>query len=141
MNACSCSFGTIMDSIDTFLQGSPHAVVGASRNRDKYGNKVLCAYQAHDMPVHVVHPREDSIEGVSCVASVDDLPDGVWGMSIITPPKITEQVVERAAAKGIKHLWMQPGAESELAVSRAQELGMTVISGGPCLLIELPKRV
>ena len=56
---------------------------------------------------------------------------------VITPPKVTEAVVEEAGRLGIKHLWMQPGAESDAAVSRARELGMNVISGGPCVLVVL----
>ena len=63
--------------------------------------------------------------------------DVVLAVSIITPPAITERVVEEAAELGIEHLWMQPGAESPRAVERARELGLNVISGGPCLLVVL----
>ena len=62
------------------------------------------------------------------------------GLSIITPPAVTEKLVEEAAAAGVKHVWMQPGAESRRAVDRARELGMNVISGGPCLLVALGYR-
>ena len=61
-------------------------------------------------------------------------------MSIITPPPVTERVVEEAAAAGVEHLWMQPGAESDAAVARAEELGLSVIAGGPCLLVVLGYR-
>jgi predicted CoA-binding protein len=61
----------------------------------------------------------------------------VHGVSIITPPAITERIVEDAAAAGITRLWIQPGAESPRAVERARELGMSVIAGGPCLLVAL----
>jgi uncharacterized protein len=56
---------------------------------------------------------------------------------VITPPPVTEKVVEEAGRLGIRHVWMQPGAESEAAVRRARELGINVISGGPCLLVVL----
>jgi predicted CoA-binding protein len=124
-------------AIDDFLSGSPHAVVGASTDRSKYGNKVLRAYQQKGRPVHVVHPREDEIEGVVCVRSIADLPEGVHGLSIVTPPPVTEQVVRDAAAKGIARLWMQPGAESAAALESARELGLEVIAGGPCILVAL----
>ena len=45
--------------------------------------------------------------------------------------------MEEAAAAGVRHLWMQPGAESPEAVARAEELGLSVIAGGPCLLVVL----
>ena len=57
--------------------------------------------------------------------------------SIITPPTVTERIVQDAIAAGVKHLWMQPGAESQNAVDRAREAGLNVIAGGPCLLVVL----
>ena len=126
--------------IDDFLAGAPHAVVGASTDRSKYGNKVLRAYLQKKRPVHVVHPRESVIEGVTCVASIADLPAGVRGLSVITPPKVTEQVVRDAAAAGIPRVWMQPGAESPEALRIASELGLKVIAGGPCALVALGYR-
>ncbi len=126
--------------IDDFLAGAPHAVIGASTNREKYGNKVLRAYLQHGRPVHCVHPKESVIEGVPCVASIAALPSAVHGLSIITPPQITEQVVRDAASAGIRRLWMQPGAESPAALKLAAELGLSVIAGGPCVLVVLGYR-
>jgi predicted CoA-binding protein len=126
--------------IKDFLAGAPHAVVGASKNRDKYGNKVLRCYLQRAREVHCVHPTEIEIEGVPCVRSIAELPDGVHGLSIITPPPVTERVVREAAEKGIRRLWMQPGAESRVALELAEELGLDVIAGGPCLLVILGYR-
>jgi predicted CoA-binding protein len=129
-----------MDSkaqIKEFLRGEVFAVVGASTNREKYGNKVLRCYMQHDLVAWPVHPHEEEIEGATCARDLESLPEVVHGASIITPPQVTELVVEAAARAGIKRLWMQPGAESEAAVERARELGLDVIAGGPCLLVEL----
>jgi len=123
--------------IEDFLAGDLFAVVGASTDREKYGNKVLRCYQQNDRAVHPVHPREAEIEGLACYASLGDLPEGVHGASIITPPHVTESIVEDAAQAGVRFLWMQPGAESPAAIARARELGLTVIAGGPCLLVVL----
>lgn len=123
--------------VDDFLAGRVYAVVGASVNREKYGNKVLRCYMQNDRVPWPVHPTEEEIEGITCSQDLGSLPEDVRGVSIITPPEVTEQVVEDAARAGIKRLWMQPGAESEAAVARAKELGMSVISGGPCLLVAL----
>lgn len=125
------------ERIDAFLAEGPWAVAGASTNRDKYGNKVLRTYLQHGMEVYAVNPRADEIEGVPSFPDLASLPDGVRGLSIITPPAITEELVEEAARVGIPHLWMQPGAESRRAVQRAEELGLSVIAGGPCLLVVL----
>jgi predicted CoA-binding protein len=123
--------------IEEFLGGQRFAVVGASTDRAKYGNKVLRCYLQNGRDVQAVHPREARIEGVDCVSAFSDLAGSVDGLSIVTPPAVTESIVEAAAAAGIKHLWMQPGAESAVAVKRAEELGLAVIFGGPCVLVEL----
>ena len=123
-----------------FLASGPYAVVGASTVREKYGNKVLRAYLQHGLEIFPVHPKERVIEGVATVADIASLPNGVRGLSMITPPAITEKLVVEAAAKGIKRVWMQPGAESDAAIAKAESLGMTVIAGGPCILVSLNYR-
>jgi predicted CoA-binding protein len=125
------------DKIDAFLAEGPYAVVGASPDRAKYGNKVLRCYLQHGREVFPVHPREPEVEGLACSKDLTGLPKPVRGISVITPPKVTEKVVEAAPAAGAEFVWMQPGAESDAAVARAEELGLTVIAGGPCLLVAL----
>ena len=127
-------------AIDTFLDGGPHAVVGASRNRSKYGNKVLRSYLQNNRPVFAVNPncpQGATIEGQPVYPTLADLPEPVHGISIITPPAVTEDIVEQAIEAGIQHIWMQPGAESHRAIARAEDAGVSVISGGPCLLVAL----
>jgi predicted CoA-binding protein len=130
----------VRESIREFLSGDSFAVAGASRDRSKYGNKVLRCYLQHGLDVHPVNPRETEIEGVACFSDLASLPAPVHGLSIVTPPETTEQLIEDAAAAGIGHVWMQPGAESEHAVERARELGMNVIANGPCVLVSLGYR-
>jgi predicted CoA-binding protein len=114
--------------------------VGASSRREKYGNKVLRCYQQAGRRAIPVNPRESEIEGVPCVVSVLDLPDDVRSISVITPPPVTERVVEQAVAKGIENVWMQPGAESEAAVAACQRAGINVIADGSCVLVVLGYR-
>lgn len=128
---------SVQDQIAAFLNGTPHAVVGASTDRGKYGNKVLRCYLQHGRKAIPIHPNFADVEGVRAYPRLADVPAAIHGVSIITPPAVTERIVEEAGAIGIKHVWMQPGAESERAVERARELGMNVIAGGPCLLVAL----
>lgn len=132
--------GQDADDIDAFLQGEPFAVVGASTNREKYGNKVLRTYQQHHKTVHPINPRADLIEGLQAYPDLASLPEVPHGVSIITPPKITEQIVREAVELGVKHLWMQPGAESASAVAYGRDNGVNVIAYGPCLLVVLGYR-
>ena len=120
-----------------FLAGGPHAVVGASRDRDKYGNKVLRCYLQHGRRGFPVNPQSGQIEGLAAYGDLGTLPEPVHGISVITPPRISEWVIEQAAALGIEQVWMQPGAESIAAIARAEAAGMSVIADGSCILVEL----
>jgi len=126
--------------IEQFLDGSPHAVVGASRNPSKIGYLVLQSYLQNDRMVYPVNPNADKIDGLVTYPDLPSMPEVPYGISIITPPHISETIVEQAGAIGVKNIWLQPGAESELAISRAAELGMNVIAGGPCILVVLGYR-
>lgn len=128
------------EQIDFFFQSEAFGVVGASTDRHKYGNKVLRVYQQKKLRAIPVNPKEQEIEGVACVSSVSELPDEVKSISVITPPQVTEQVVELAAVKGIRNIWMQPGAESDAAVEACRRHGINVIADGTCILVVLGYR-
>ena len=128
---------TIDQQIERFLASPAFGVAGASVRREKYGNKVLRCYQQNGRRAIPVNPNEREVEGAACVASVLDLPDDVKSISVITPPTVTERVVEEAIRKGIEHVWMQPGAENERAVAACEAAGINVIADGSCLLVVL----
>lgn len=125
------------DKIDTFLAAPVFAVAGASQNRSKYGNKVLRCYLQNNRKAIPVNPGCSEVEGQVCYPSVSALPEPVESLSVITPPHVTERIVEEAIAAGVKNVWMQPGAESAAAVAAAEGAGLNVISGGPCVLVVL----
>jgi predicted CoA-binding protein len=127
------------DDVTAFLSGQRFAVVGASRDRSKFGNRVLRCLLEHGREAIPVHPREGAVEGQACVASLSQLPPGVHGVSIVTPPEVTRRVVDEALALGLRRLWLQPGAEHPEAVARARAAGALVLAGGPCLLVEIER--
>ena len=128
------------EALDAFLAGGAFAVVGASENRAKYGNKVFRCYLQNGRRAFPVNPHSSSVEGHAAYPTLGDLPEAVDGVSVITPPDVTERVVEDVAACGIKHLWLQPGAENQRVLERARELGLVTIAGGACLLVVLGYR-
>jgi predicted CoA-binding protein len=128
---------TDQEKIKAFLVGKRFAVVGASVDREKYGNKVLRVYQQRGLDVVPVNPKDGEIEGLAAYVDLASVPGSIDGISIITPPKVTEQVVAQALSRGITNLWMQPGAESPAAVELAEQAGANVIAGGPCILVAL----
>jgi predicted CoA-binding protein len=125
---------SVQELIDRYMECGPYAVVGASADRAKYGNKVLRAYLKRGLAVHPVNPKAEEIEGRPAFPDLASLPERVRGISVITPPRVTEAVVEAAAGAGVEFVWMQPGAESDAAVRRAGELGLKVIADGSCFL-------
>lgn len=127
----------ITERIAQFLSAEGFAVAGASTNRDKYGNKVLRCFMQHDKRVMPINPHASTVEGLTSVASVLDLPTNIQSLSIITPPNVTEQVVAEAIAKGIRNIWMQPGAQSDEAIRRCEHAGINLIADGSCLLVVL----
>jgi len=125
------------EDIARFLKANKFAVVGASTQRHKFGNKVLRCYQEHGYDVIPVNLGADKVEGLECVASVADLPPGVEALSIVTAPPVTLEAVKQAIDKEIKHIWMQPGAEEPAAVELCRQHGLNIIADGSCLLVEL----
>jgi predicted CoA-binding protein len=124
-------------AIAQFLAQGSFAVVGASPDRDKYGNKVLRCYLQHGLPVVAVNPKQATVEGVPSFASLREVPATVRAASVVAPPAAALRIVEDAQARGIEHLWFQPGAEDAVATAAAERAGIAVIAGGPCLLVAL----
>lgn len=126
--------------IEAFLASPSFAVVGASDDMQKYGAKVLACYRQNGRRAFAVNPHRDTVQGQTSYENLRGLPERVEAVSIVTPPKITERIIEDALEAGVRHVWLQPGAESEAAVAMAESAGLSVISGGPCLLVRLGYR-
>ncbi len=121
--------------IESFLAAPAFAVLGASDDPMKFGFRCYKCYLQHGRKAYPVNPTATTILGNPVFKNIASLPESVEAISIITPPKVTERVVDDAIACGVKHIWMQPGAESLPAIERAEKAGINVISGGACLLV------
>jgi len=121
--------------IEDFLTSGPYAVVGASTDRAKYGNKVLRAYLQNGKEVYPINPKAEEVEGVKAYPDLASLPVTPRGISVITPPAVTEKIVEQAIQLGIRFVWMQPGAESPAAVSAGEKAGLELVADGSCALV------
>jgi len=119
-----------------FFTADAYAVVGASNDKSKFGNKVFMWYLDHSKTVTPIHPKEASIEGVPALKSLSELPSpATTSISVITPPKVTLGVLKEAKELGIKVVWVQPGASDEACDAYVKEAGLeNVIYGGPCIL-------
>ena len=98
------------------------AVIGASNNRRKFGNRAVRAFRQQGYTVIPINPHEAEVEGLTAYASVLDVPGTIDMASIYLPPEIGEQVIEEIARKGIPEVWINPGAESDALIARARAL-------------------
>lgn len=104
------------------------AIIGASSDRTKFGNKAVRAFLQQDYEVFPVNPREKEIEGIQCYASLADIPAKLDMVSIYVPPVVALKVLEDVAQKGAREVWLNPGTESDDVIEKATELKLHVIT-------------
>ena len=114
------------------------AVIGASSARHKYGNRAVRAYLRQGWTVYPVNPNETQIEGLPVFASVSAIPGPVDRASLYLPPGIGIAVLEEIQRKGIRELWVNPGAESDELIARAEQLGLEPIQA--CSIVDIGER-
>lgn len=115
------------------------AVVGASTDRSKFGNRSLRAHLDCGYTVYPVNPRGGQIEGLDAYVSVADLPPGrLDRVTMYVPPAVGLTLLEEIAKRGCDELWLNPGAESPELIQRAEELGLSPIVA--CSLVDCQSR-
>ena len=104
------------------------AVIGASTNRAKYGNKAVRAFRESGFDVLPVNPRAEQIEGLPCYPSLDALPPGhIDRVSFYVPPEIGLSVLDQVARRGnVGEVWLNPGSESPEQLGKAAALGLSI---------------
>lgn len=103
------------------------AVIGASTNPRKFGNKALRAFRHQGYDVVPINPHASEVEGLKAYSSVLDVPYAIDMATFYVPPEIGEVIIEDVAAKQISEVWLNPGAESPALVARARALKLRPI--------------
>jgi len=103
------------------------AIIGASKDRSKYGNKAVRAFLQQGYKVYPVNLKETDIEGLRAFRSIGDVPGRPDMVSVYLPPEILLGVLPEIAAKGCDELWVNPGTESDEVIAEAERLGLNVI--------------
>ncbi len=103
------------------------AVVGASNDRRKFGNKALRAFQAEGHTVIPINPHETQVEGVRAYASVLDVPGPIDMATVYVQPEIAIALLDEFERKRIPEIWMNPGAEDDALMEEAKRRGLNVI--------------
>lgn len=100
------------------------AVIGASNDRSKFGNKAVRAFQQTGHKVFPVHPAQTEVEGLTCFKTVRDVPEKPNLVSVYVGPDRLLQILPDIAARGCDELWLNPGTESSEVLAKARELGL-----------------
>src|SRR6266404_2905243 len=103
------------------------AIIGASNDRAKFGNKAVRAFQQQGYTVYPVNPKETTIEGLAAFRSIRDVPVRPEMISVYVPPPILLKLLPDIAARGCNELWLNPGTESDEVLAEAERLGLNVI--------------
>ena len=104
------------------------AIIGASADRTKFGNKSVRAHASQGFEVFPINPKGGEIEGYRVYRSIEEVPvDHLQRVSLYVPPAVGHSLLEEVAKKGCDELWLNPGSESDELVARARELGLEPI--------------
>jgi predicted CoA-binding protein len=103
------------------------AVVGASSDRNKFGNKALRAFKAEGYTVIPINPNESEVEGMRTYASVVDVPDKIDMATVYVQPDVVMRLLDDFARKEIPEIWVNPGAESDALMAEARRRKLNMI--------------
>ena len=98
------------------------AVIGASSNPRKFGNRAVRAFRRQGYTVVPINPNEQEVEGLKTYPSVLDVPGAIDMATFYVPPDIGAKVMIEVAEKGIPEVWLNPGSESDALVELARRL-------------------
>lgn len=102
-------------------------IVGASSDRSRLSNKALRAYRDLGWTVYPVHPSETEVEGLACVARIAEVQGRAATLNLYVRPSVGISLLAEAPAKGVRRVYLNPGAASPELVERARALGMDPI--------------
>jgi uncharacterized protein len=103
------------------------AVIGASCDRRKFGNKAFRAFRAEGYRVIPVNPNESVVEGVATYRSVVEVPEAIDMATVYVPPEIGITLLEGFEQKQIPEIWINPGAESDALIAEARRRKLNII--------------
>ena len=112
------------------------AIIGASNDRHKFGNKAVRAYRSQGYDVFPVNPNCETVEGLKCYSSVRDVPvDHLDRISMYVPPEIGMELITDLVAKPASEVWFNPGSHEPELVEKASALGLNVVLG--CSIVDV----
>lgn len=113
------------------------AIIGASNDREKYGNRAVRAWHKAGWTVYPVHPSETEIEGLPAFGSILDIPGEVVTASLYVPPMVGLGLADQLITKRVREVYLNPGAGSDELKQKLQDAGIEVIEACSIIASEL----
>jgi predicted CoA-binding protein len=104
------------------------AVVGASNDRAKFGNKAVRAFRDAGYRVVPINTYEREVEGERAYASVLDVPGAIDMATVYVQPEVALRLLDDFERKQIPEIWINPGAESDALLQEARQRKLNVIA-------------
>jgi predicted CoA-binding protein len=125
-----------METISTLLdEGNPViAIVGATDNPAKYGNRIYRDLKGKGYRVYPVNPARDTIDGDPAYADLADLPETPDIVNYVVPPPRTLRLLKRAKELGLTRVWVQPGAENADVMAYLNDNGFDYLANA-CIMV------
>ena len=121
--------------IDEAVNSRVWAIVGASEDQNKFGNRIYRDLKRAGYTVYGVNPNAQTADGDPVYATIADLPELPAVIDVVVPSWVGRRIADDAAAAGVKLFWLQPGAESDELIQHAESLGLDVIHHA-CAMVE-----
>ena len=125
--------------VKDFLSQGNFAVIGSFRKESKYAYRIFNKLKEEGYEVYPVNPGLQEVLGEKCYKRISDIPFTVDVVNVVTPPEITEKIAQECLEKGIKRLWLQPGAENDNVIKFCNDNNIKVIHG-LCIMLEKIKK-
>lgn len=120
--------------IDQFLESKTIAIVGASRDKNKFGNHVLQALAKSQYEVLPINPNCTEINGIKCYTNLEQIEQKVESLLLLTPKNTTDEILEKAISKGVTNIWIQKESLSSNTIELANK-SQTNIIVNQCILM------
>ena len=118
---------TTLNEINKFLEPKKMAIAGVSRNPKKFGGAIFKELKEKGFDLYPINPNAIEIQGVKCYKLVEELPEHVSHLLIVTPRQETKNIAIAAVSRGIKMIWIQQKSDTPEAVKIIEDAGIPLI--------------
>lgn len=128
-----------MNPTEVLRKYNKYAVVGATRNKEKFGYKIYKTIKNYDKTVFPVNPRYDSIDGVFCFSSISEIPEKPEVVVAVVPPRATDKLIDECKRLGIEIVWLQPGTYNDATLQKCKDVDIEAVYGA-CIMLKLKEQ-